>query len=147
MRYFAGLLASALLAACRAPAVPEPTHVQATLAPDYSLAAFGGRLLGTDRGEWIGRLLFQDAEGHLHVLLKQNVHGLIANPQGVFAFTGLAHMGTNEGYLYQLLPGPTDFPQPVMVGRLPGSPSQVQAVSPGVTSFLVFTGRPKRRTD
>ena len=83
------LTAMLVLSGC---SVEQPTPIQApeVIVPDYSLDAFGGHLLGTDRGEWIGKLMFQDADGNLTTLLNENVHGIVENADGIFAFTGLA---------------------------------------------------------
>jgi hypothetical protein len=136
------LLASILvLGACTAepgvPDAPKPKEV----VPDYSLDAFGGHLLGTDRGEWIGELMFQNADGDLETILKENVLGIVKNAEGVFAFTGLAHMGTNEGYIYAISRTSEGHIAASRMGRLPGTPSRVAQLQPnGATSFLVFSG-------
>lgn len=109
--------------------------------PDYSLDAFGGRLLGIDRGEWIGKLIFQDSAGNLQTILNENVHGIVKNPDGIFVFTGLAHMGTNEGYILLAARKPDGPVTLSRLGRLPGAPTHISQSQPeGVTSFLVFTG-------
>jgi hypothetical protein len=136
------MLASILvLGACsaeqRAPNEPEPKKV----VPDYSLDAFGGHLRGTDRGEWIGELTFQDVDGDTETILKENVLGIAKNGEGVFAFTGLAHMGTNEGYIYAISRTSEGHITASRLGRLPGAPSRVAQLQPnGATSFLVFSG-------
>jgi hypothetical protein len=111
------------------------------LVPDYSLDAFGGHLLGTDRGEWIGKLMFQDADGNLSTILAENVHGIVKNPDGIFVFTGLAHLSLNEGYIYALTREPDGRVLASRLGRLPGAPTRVSQLQPeGTTSFLVYSG-------
>src|SRR5688572_15285217 len=71
------LILIALFCGCsgtsREPEQHTPTALQVIKA-DYMLPAFGGRLIGTDRGEWIGELLFQDDAGRVETILHENVH-------------------------------------------------------------------------
>ena len=104
---------------------------------DHALHAFGGRLLGTDRGEWIGRLLFENDEGGLETILRENVHGIVENRAGVFAFTGLLHLQTNVGFIYRIdLTRNLDV-NATRLGRLPGAPFDVTPHADGITTFLV----------
>jgi hypothetical protein len=136
------LLLTVMLVLCGCSAEQRvPTQVQNVVVPDYSLEAFDGRLLGTNRGEWIGKLMFQDADGNLSTVLAENVHGIVKNPDGIFVFTGLAHGSANEGYIYTLT---RESDGPVLasrLGRLPGAPARVNQPQPeGPTSFLVYSG-------
>jgi hypothetical protein len=117
-----------------------------TVIPDYSLEAFGGQLRGTNRGEWIGELSFKAADSTIDHLLNENVLGLVKNSEGLFAFTGLAHMHTNEGYIYAISRTPEGRIAASRLVRLPGAPSRVNQPEPGgPTSFLVFSGFSKDR--
>lgn len=133
-----------VLLACSGCTVESDTRTQASkpeiLIPDHTLRAFDGQLLGTDRGEWIGQLIFQDATGNLNPLLKENVHGIIENSAGVFVFTGLAHLGINEGYIYVVTLGPNEQVEASLLGRLPGAPAQLAQQPDGSTTFLVYAG-------
>lgn len=119
---------------------PAPAPGTQVLTVDHSLPAFDGKLLGTDKGEWVGKLMYQDEAGKIHVLLNENVHGIIKNEAGIFAFTGLSHLGTNDGYLHVITQGPDRTVKTKLLGRLPGAPSQVQQQSNGSASFLVHAG-------
>lgn len=105
------------------------------------LPAFGGRLLGTDRGEWVGELLFQDELGRVETVLHENVHGIVENPAGTFVFTGLNHMPTNVGYIYTVTLTENNDVVATRLGRIPGAPSDVTKQSDGTTTFLVATER------
>lgn len=137
------LAATLMLCSCtqgndeHAPTSPKPR----VLIPDHVLRVFGGRLLGTDHGEWIGKLQFQDKDGALHTLLKENVHGIVKNEDGIFAFTRLAHLSVNEGAIY-LVAMRTDNGELEArpLKRLPGSPSDVRQLEKDITTFLVNTG-------
>ena len=114
---------------------------QAGETADNSLAAFSGHLLGTDRGEWVGKLMFQDAHGNLVTLLNENVHGIVKNSEGIFVFTGLAHMSLNDGEIFTVARTPDGKLTTSSLGHLPGAPSRVRQREPGgATSFLVYSG-------
>lgn len=65
----------------------------------HEIPAFGGRLLGSDHGEWGGRLSFQYDDGTRVPLLDTNVVGLHRMPFGVVVVTGLWHMTADNGKL------------------------------------------------
>jgi hypothetical protein len=124
-----------------AAALQHDAHAQANEKPDYSLEAFGGHLLGTDHGEWVGRLVFQGPRGNHVVLLNKNVHGIVENSAGIFVFTGLAHMSLDDGEIFTVLRNRNGEITVSSLGYLPGAPSRVrQRQSGGATSFLVYTG-------
>ncbi|WP_148040948.1 hypothetical protein [Montanilutibacter psychrotolerans] len=136
------LLLMIILALCGCSVEPSaPAQTPEVVVPDHSLDAFGGRLLGVDRGEWIGKLLFQDADGTLDTVLAENVHGIVRNSNGIFVFTGLAHMSVNEGYVHTVAREPDGRVTVSPLGRLPGAPTRVRQLQPeGATSFLVYSG-------
>ncbi|WP_141233359.1 hypothetical protein [Lysobacter antibioticus] len=138
------LLLTALIAICGCSSeqsAPVPERPHRVVVADHTLEAFGGRLSGTDAGEWIGKLVFQDADGDLETVLNENVHGIVENPEGVFVFTGLAHLSANEGYVYRLARTDDGPVAAIRLGRLPGAPSRVrQAQRGGAISFLVYSG-------
>lgn len=70
--------------------------------PDYVLAAFGGQLLGADRGEWGGELVFRDAGGTVHPMLKGNVRGIVKMPFGLIVLTGSNHLGSGAGAIFRV---------------------------------------------
>lgn len=116
---------------------PLPQVIKA----DHEQPAFGGRLLGTDRGEWVGELLFQDEAGRLETILHENVHGIVENPAGIFVFTGLDHRDANVGDIYTVTLTKNNDVVATRLGRLPGAPRDVTRQSDGATTFLVATGR------
>jgi hypothetical protein len=133
-----------LISCCSCSAQPDSQSSSAphreVLVPDHTLPAFGGQLLGTDDGEWIGKLIFQDGAGNLQTLLKENVHGIVQNSSGIFVFTGLAHMRSNEGYIYMVAADRKEKIHTTLLGRLPGAPGQVSQKPDGSTTFLVYSG-------
>ena len=140
MKVYAALAVLAL-AGCTAETPTPPSATSHVEVVDHSLAAFGGRLLGTDRGEWIGRLVFEAQDGTRYTLLGQNVLGIVRNSSGVYVFTGLAHLGSNEGFIYHVAPAPGGHVTASLLGRLPGTPSNIVQDAQQVTSFLVSAGQ------
>jgi hypothetical protein len=65
----------------------------------HQIPAFGGRLLGSEYGEWGGRLSFQYDDGTVVRLLDANVVGLHGMPFGVVVVTGIRHMTIDDGKL------------------------------------------------
>jgi hypothetical protein len=61
--------------------------------------AFGGYLLGSDHGEWGGRLSFLYENGQRVVLLDKNVVGIHRLPFGYAVVTGFWHGTRDEGEL------------------------------------------------
>ena len=135
-------LSASILVACWFLAPRADAQPPGAVVPDYSLDAFGGHLFGTNHGEWIGELMFRDSDdGSLVTVLSENVHGIVQNPDGVFVFTGLAHLSLNEGYIYAIARRPDGQVIASRLGRLPGAPSRVSQAKPnGATSFLVYSG-------
>ena len=113
--------------------------------PDITIDAFGGRLLGFDRGEWGGRLAFEE-KGKARTVLQENVKAIIPTDRGVFVFTGLSHLGTEEGYIYWLssMP-PGDAVTPFLLRglyKLDGEPRSIELVEPSQAGeFKVNTGK------
>lgn len=69
---------------------------------EYVFNAFDGELLGADRGEWGGEMVFRDASGNVHPVLKRNVDGIVQMPFGVVVFTGLSHLGHSTGAIFRI---------------------------------------------
>jgi ligand-binding sensor domain-containing protein len=73
----------------------EPKERQVRLQTD------AGVLVGTDNGEWGGSLSLADANGvETKRLLDKNVLQLFPSKSGVLVFTGLLHLGTDEGAVW-----------------------------------------------
>ncbi len=109
--------------------------------PSYRLAAFGGELMGDDRGEFGGELMFRDKHGLVHQVLKENVHGIFQMPFGIVVFTGLAHLSFDSGRTYLVTASPGGVPIATPFHPLPGSPEQVVRALSGSLIFKVNNGR------
>jgi hypothetical protein len=76
----------------------------------------------------------------MHTILEKNILGIIKNKDGVFVFTGLDHLGMNEGLLYVVKPDTNNVPRPELLVRLPGFPTRMHQEPDGTIKFIVFTG-------
>jgi len=113
--------------------------------PDFSVQAFGGKLLGFDHGEWGGKLVF-DKGGKAVDVLNENVKAIVPMEQGVLVFTGLSHLSTNDGYIYLLEQAGSSFSL-TGLQRLDGSPEEIRPIPPNQSVyFRVFTGKLDMRT-
>ncbi|MBN1674538.1 MAG: HEAT repeat domain-containing protein [Kiritimatiellae bacterium] len=70
--------------------------------PGVGLKVENGYLVGADRGEFMGELVFVTASGKKQTLMRENIEGIHRMPCGIVATTGLCHMGTDEGILYKI---------------------------------------------
>jgi hypothetical protein len=110
---------------------------------DHVLAAFDGELLGSDRGEWGGELVFRDKGAVIHRMLEHNIRAIIPMPLGVVVFTGLAHMGMSTGAIYLITQDADRLPRANLLHNLSGAPSDILWT---VNDDLVFTVLPGIRT-
>jgi len=80
--------------------VPAPKR------PDnISLSLAGGRLIGTNRGEWGGVLEWEPkGTSRRTVVLKGNPVAFVSSTHGVFLAEGLAHGGMPRGQLLEFIP-------------------------------------------
>lgn len=64
----------------------------------------GGKLVGNNRGEWGGELLFRpsDAQKKDRVVAKGNIHHILTYNGKLCYLEGLAHLGLDYGGLYEL---------------------------------------------
>ena len=122
-----GILAFFVCAACN------------PFASDRSLSAFGGRLVGTDRGEFGGELVFRARDGSIQSVLKDNVQGIFKMPFGVVVFTGLDHL-TTRGAMYSLSLGADEKVEARLMHNLQGKPSDFVRQRDGSLRFRVPAG-------
>lgn len=91
--------------------------------PVCGLRIGGGMLLGGNRGEFGGELVFRSSAGDT-VLFDDNIQGLCRMPFGVVAVTGLAHLVGRQGMLYLIDERNGATPNARAWKRLPGAPRQ-----------------------
>lgn len=87
---------------------------------NYSnLTINSGRLTGTNRGEFGGELVYINEKNEKKVLLKKNVHSIHRLKDRIIVITGLSHLFTNTGTVYQL---DKNNITPQIVVQLPSAP-------------------------
>jgi HEAT repeat protein len=91
-------------------------------APGCAMRVADGLLLGGDRGEWGGELVFKDKAGVVTTLVDDNTVGIHRMLFGVVAATGLAHMMMNHGCLYLVEIKEGAPPTARLWKTLPGAP-------------------------
>jgi hypothetical protein len=92
--------------------------------PSVGLKVEDGYIVGSDRGEWGGELVFIDQKGRQRTLLKKNVHGIYKMPFGILALTGLAHMFSNEGIACRIFKDTDGNWKAKQWKTLPGQPNR-----------------------
>lgn len=116
------------IATLRLPPLQVPARVD-------SMPVDDGTLVGRDAGEWGGDLHFIDRRARVTKLHDGNVIQLRAIDGVVFAFTGLAHMGGNDGAVLRIEKHEGRW-RAVPFVALPGAPYAIRRV-PGRAAFVV----------
>ena len=140
--HLAGLVLCTASAACTPSAggAPATATVREQAGFDRRLPAFGGELLGSDRGEFVGELAFRSPGGEITPLLETNVRSLHETPTGFIAVTGLAHLSLNGGAIVSIArSGPHRLTVDKVTG-LPGAPLATRQRADGSVAIKLFTG-------
>lgn len=109
--------------------------------PVAGLRLDGGVLVGTNRGEWEGELVFLSSAAGRQLVIEKNVNvvGLHRVGSHVVAVTGLAHLSVSEGALYRVDPGPDGRLRATEWRVLPGAPEKSAVLRNG-RLFVSCTG-------
>ncbi len=91
--------------------------------PDVALRVENGWLVGRDRGEFGGELVFVPDEGEQSFVLKENVEDLFKLGERYIAVTGLSHLGIHYGCVYGIKPGESGQWVAELWRTLPGAPN------------------------
>ena len=91
--------------------------------PDVALKVTDGWLVGSNRGEWGGELVHLAINGEQNIILEQNIEDIYKLGDKYIVTTGLAHLFSNRGQIYELYKdkGSAWNSRPWL--KLPGSPS------------------------
>jgi len=73
-----------------------------SVTPQVGIRVPKGWLLGADRGEWGGELVFKEEDTEHYTILEENINGLFKLGERCIAVTGLAHLTLNDGIVYEL---------------------------------------------
>ena len=95
--------------------------------------------IGTDRGEWGGKLEAVDKKGKSKILLYDNIIEMIYHNKSLYVFTGLAHLSMNRGAIYKVN-SLNNSPSIERLTLLPGQPSAIfKKKVKHKASFLIVT--------
>ena len=100
------------------------TSTRVRVVPAVGLRLPRGVLLGTDRGEWGGELVYVDSSGTLRIARRENVHGIHRVGNRTVAVVGLAHGISDEGRLEEIELRPDGTVQTRLWRILPGAPDE-----------------------
>lgn len=106
----------------------------------------GGKLIGTDHGEWGGELGFID-EKTTQTIIDENVLAIVRRDSRIFAVTGLDHGGLNWGYIWEIMESGDGRWTARRLWRLPGMPNEVVAALDGTIGLFGQFGSVLYRTD
>ncbi|NEO84755.1 MAG: HEAT repeat domain-containing protein [Spirulina sp. SIO3F2] len=113
---------------------------QITQVPNVALRVEDGWLVGSDRGEWGGELVFIADNGERYALIQENIHNLYTLRTKQIAVAGLAHKSSNDGVIYELTYG-LDAKWRVQPWRaLPGAPLLSRQTLSGEILIGTFSG-------
>ena len=90
--------------------------------PDLALRVDGGWLVGSNRGEWGGELVFIGDDGAKVRVLSANIEDIYQLGDEIIATTGLAHLGSNSGMIFKLFYDKNSGWTAQEWIKLPGSP-------------------------
>jgi hypothetical protein len=123
----------------------HPSLMGARRAP-LVLEIKGGKLVGTDHGEWGGELGFID-EKATQTIIDENVLAIVQRGSRIFAVTGLDHGGLNRGYIWEVMQSDDGRWTARRLWRLPGMPYEVVAAPDGTIGLFGQFGSVLYRTD
>ena len=78
-------------------------EVLITRTPKVGLKVDDGWLLGDDRGEFGGELVYWASRDSSYIIIDENIQDIFYTPYGIIAVGGLSHMAINDGVLYKIL--------------------------------------------
>jgi HEAT repeat protein len=105
--------------------------------PDLALKVSEGWLLGSNRGEWGGELMFAGDNGKTYNVINDNIENIYPTAAGIMALTGLWHMTMNNGMVHKLSKNSSGQWQAEPYITLPGAPGGSSLLENG--SILVHT--------
>ena len=116
-----------------------------TVTPQIGIPAYGGLILGSDRGEWGGELAFRGPDGNVQVFLHEPVEAIEEISGNYLAFVGLAHLSANRGSLYRVIRDETEGAKIELFSKLSGAPIYVTRGRNDEVLFLTHSDRFKRK--
>jgi hypothetical protein len=81
--------------------IGDVTVKSGSKARECSFEVKNGIIIGTNYGEWGGKLIFKDAATE-YTILQDNVVGIIDYNNDIYILTGLSHLGISEGKIVKI---------------------------------------------
>lgn len=103
-----------------------------------SLPFQGGKLKGTNQGEWGGTLAWERAGLHLksELIYRDNVVEMESDDDGAMVLFGVSHMGLTDGYVLRVGRASDGAWRLSEVARLPAEGEALTSVAPGTFAAL-----------
>lgn len=98
--------------------------------PYLAVKVEDGVLLGSDRGEWGGELIFVDEDRQPTLIMRENVAAIFEGDGAFYVVGGLAHMGSNRGVVFRVKRSRSGWKVEDWL-RLPGAPTVCREMSDG----------------
>lgn len=115
-------------------------RTETTKTPTVAYRTEYGWLTGSDGGEWGGELMFLPDEGELNELQTgKNVRDLYKFNDFYISITGVAHLGINEGQIFQIRKEGSNWKVEQWV-TLPGAPKRSWLVDTGEIAIDTYKG-------
>lgn len=130
----------------RCPVLRDQPSLKGARRAPLVLEIEGGKLIGTDHGEWGGELGFID-EKTTQTVIDENVLAIVRRGSQIFAVTGLDHGGLNRGYIWEVIQSDDGRWSARRLWRLPGTPYEVVAAPDGTIGLFGRFGSVLYRTD
>jgi hypothetical protein len=115
---------------------PQARNITET--PFVAFPAFDGILLGGNRGEWGGELVFRSADGSTSRVIDDNIVDVHKMPFGIVVVTGIAHLSINEGHIYILAVDDAGKVSARKLHGLPGWPMRTTLLESGELLIETF---------
>jgi hypothetical protein len=103
--------------------------------PHIALRAGAGWLVGGDRGEWGGELVWIGDDGARQTILAENIDDIHRLGDRIVAISGIAHLMLNQGAVYEIARGDDGQWRARPWRILPGAP-QASAPTPSGDLFI-----------
>lgn len=103
---------------------------------DIELQLPDGKFVGTNHGEWGGKLTWKSANGQVQGILSDNVVAIEPDIDGPVVLLGLAHMGLAYGYAIHLTHASGGSWKVIEIGRLPAEASAGVGLGPDLFAAL-----------
>ncbi len=108
--------------------IPEYPDTETRIVSSYP----EGQLIGSNRGEWGGSLVWRPYGEAPQHLISDNVVAILPTPDGAVVLLGLAHLTTSRGYAVKITPRQGDAPIVRKMAEFPFHAEMLAEPMPGL---------------